>query len=161
MDLFRRFFRTRQQPNAKVEARELQAPELVFSANKPDIEAAHDYVRNHEALRPLLDQLHPVSGREVALSFFKDLQIEEPGVYGSPWELFRSTVSLTQLGEGASLKPWLLTVKALGQGPNLLFVLIEGRSSPLLPMALICCKLTSTTFLARYEHGKIRKAFGL
>ena len=94
------------------------------------------------------------------LRWFEDLQIKEPGVYESPYQLFRSMVGLTQLGGEVSLKPWLLTAQSLWQGPNILFVLIEG-TNPLLPIALICCKLTSTDFLARYLHGSIRKAFEL
>ena len=160
MELVRRIFKRRPKSIAQVQARELEAPELVLTEGKPLVEAAHDYVRNHEALTPLLNELHAVSGRDIALRWFEDLQIKEPGVYESPYELFRSTVSLIQLGGEASLKPWLLTAQSLGQGPNILFVLIEG-TNPLLPMALICCKLTSTDFLARYLHGSIRKAFGL
>ena len=64
MELVRRIFKRRPKSIAQVQARELEAPELVLTEGKPLVEAAHDYVRNHEALTPLLNELHAVSGRE-------------------------------------------------------------------------------------------------
>lgn len=129
----------------------LQTPNVGYNGNA--LEVVKSYSRGHHSLEPLLDNLVDQAGRDAAVRFFKKLGIDDPGEYGSPHELFRSTISLIATGDGKTrLRAWAVAEQSLGNGTSVLVILIDH---PVMPMSLVCCRVGPGTYLAYYADESV------
>jgi len=126
---------------------EVLAPSLAFKGASL-LEQAIDRIHAHEHLGPLLCDLRAVPNEQAHHFFSNSFGLETGTEYSTPRELFRGVISLSSCRPDSSLRAWLVTLERLGQGPNVIFVLIDDSVTP---FVLVCCKLASGGFWARYE----------
>jgi len=159
MRSLRNFLRSNRPSASTVESNRVATPTIDLDGHTL-VQQALGYVEAHADLEPLLAELAPVADSRAARSFFKDLNVEEPVEHDSPYSVFRSLVSLTATAGETSLQAWAVTAESLGDGPNVLTVLIEGDSA-MLPYTLLCCRLASGKYLARYTGEDVVGALAL
>ena len=135
----------------KLEMEEVNIPKIKITSNSLPQEA-YVYENFHKDLKAFIDStIVPVDSEDNIIKYFqKDLKLKNPTndspKYHDSYALFRPIVSLLRI-EPVILKSWVLNADSLGEGNNILIILIKYFN---MKVFLICSRLLTGEYVAYY-----------